>query len=164
MSLTDNKHIVIDPKKLLNEAKSFLTNKYKDSKNAKLILSFFNTSDIFWMNDEVDGFFDSRKVMTTLKYKTQNKKIRYKNEYEKPIHIPLKRNHWYSYEFDEIGYYADIECETELSILIVLVHELTHLIQFSEKRDLCEIETTRNEFDFVRMMNGDFFQKALKNL
>jgi len=70
------------------------------------------------------------------------------------IVIGAPREYWITYRRKTIGLWAsDIPCAFYESTVLILVHELTHYVQFFRPKDtrvMGEVETTRNEIEFAR--------------
>ena len=48
-----------------------------------------------------------------------------------------------------------------IQILCALVHELTHHIQYNENRTRSELETTKNEVEFLRVFYPDIYNQLI---
>lgn len=84
----------------------------------------------------------------------------YYNFVKKIIRIDGKRNFWLTYKRKRVGVYADeINVGYELSYTLMLIHELTHHIQHLEKRKASEVETTKNEIEYVTQFHPYLLKK-----
>lgn len=67
------------------------------------------------------------------------------------IRINLKDKYWNTYYKKSVTQYASlIPCTIGESITLQAVHELTHVIQFDQKRKYSEVETTKNEIEYAK--------------
>lgn len=72
--------------------------------------------------------------------------------------------HWHTYDRKTVGVTADrLSVGYELGTAIVVVHELTHHVQNREGRRYSEVETTKNEIEFMSQVDPEW-NKFLKTL
>lgn len=65
------------------------------------------------------------------------------------VKIPVTHE-FNTYNMATIGVTANrLKVGYELGTALVIVHELTHHVQFKQRRKLSEVETTQNELDFM---------------
>lgn len=66
------------------------------------------------------------------------------------------------YEKKSIGEYRDgFRVGPMIQTACSIVHELTHHIQFLEKRKYSEVETTKNELDFLKMKFPEWYEMIM---
>ena len=92
----------------------------------------------------------------------------YRNEipdgkYINPVIRISNRSELYLYEKKSLGLkkYA-LNVGNYVQVICALVHELTHHIQYNEKRSRGELETTKNEVEFLRVFYPDYYKELLK--
>ena len=70
------------------------------------------------------------------------------------------RTEWLTYQKKTVGLYSDgMRIGEMLGFAIELIHEFTHVIQFVERRQASEVETTRNEIEFIRQVDPFYYNK-----
>ena len=63
------------------------------------------------------------------------------------------------YEKKSIGdYKTEINVGSKIQIACSLIHELTHHAQYLERRIYSEVETTKNELEFIRIQHPDWYK------
>lgn len=127
----------------IENALEFLLSRY-DSEEALNVLSNFGYQDIHW--SATCGFPKMRGNGFKM---WKNGRTYNRGNRDKPIRIQLNRNYWSTYERKTVGVQADIKCTESQCIEFQLVHEITHMIQRAEGRQLSEVETTQNEIDYA---------------
>jgi len=72
------------------------------------------------------------------------------------IRLDLKRNYIELYTMKSIGSYNKRinHCGLETSYICQLIHELTHFVQDIENRCFSEVETTKNELEYLKIIEG----------
>ena len=79
------------------------------------------------------------------------------------IRINGRRRKWYSYNRKTVGAMANgIPISQKTAYTLSLIHELTHHVQYLQERQFSEVETTRNEIEFVSINHPDIFNKLTK--
>lgn len=74
---------------------------------------------------------------------------------------------------EEILFYPRKSCEYKtprgglkvgraLAMILLLVHELTHHVQYCEKRRASEVETNNNQIEYMRIHEPKWFKKLIK--
>lgn len=127
----------------IENALEFLLSRY-DSEEALNVLSNFEYQDVHWSATCRFAKMRHNGFKMWKDGRTYNRGNR-----DKPIRIQLDRNFWSTYERKTVGVQADIKCTESQCIEFQLVHEITHMIQVSEGRQLSEVETTQNEIDYA---------------
>lgn len=76
------------------------------------------------------------------------------------IKLHVSNKCWSTYRRKRVGMYADnIVVDFELAFTLRLIHELTHYVQFLQGRILSEVETTRNEIEYVKTFHEMYYKK-----
>jgi hypothetical protein len=79
---------------------------------------------------------------------------------DKTIRLDLNHSKWWTYKKKTVGLYADgIYIDLIASLSTQLVHEMTHHIQNCEERKYSEVETTKNEIEWMRVHRPDEYSK-----
>lgn len=121
----------------INEAKKFLKKKYP---KAKL--------------DDVDYIFSCSYSRSRYFHNNNNPK------YPNPMVCICVRAKLYLYTKKSVGYTAEgAHIGIRPQMVCALIHELTHHIQRQEKRSASEVETTKNEVEYLSQ-----FPKLFKKL
>ena len=70
------------------------------------------------------------------------------------VKIGLGSTKWHTYDRKTIGVTADeIVIPKLLLITVHIIHEFTHAIQHFQKRKYSEVETTKNEMDYIQSVS-----------
>lgn len=85
----------------------------------------------------------------------------YYDETKGVIRIDQNRLLWHTYIRKTVGVYAFNIKHVDLiaSITVQLIHEMTHHIQHCEDRKFSEVETTKNEIEWMRVHRPQFHAK-----
>lgn len=103
--------------------------------------------------------FDFYKVNCNIKISNTCRFSYYCSD-ESLIRLQGKIKKWITYKRKGVGVWADcIEIGYELKYTLSLIHEFTHLIQDKEKRKASEIETTKNEIEYVTQFHPYLLKK-----
>lgn len=77
--------------------------------------------------------------------------------------IVRDRTVWHTYELKEVGRWADmIECSNRFAILIQLIHEMSHLIEYRLTGDSDERLPVANELKFARQNYPEYWNQTLR--
>lgn len=147
--------------KYVDEAVDFLiTHVYKGDEEAIEILKAFKSDDIHWSTTcrfSKMRYSGSNYLLDTLH---ESEPRHYESNRKKPIRINCKSSSWHTYKKKTVGKYADhIRCSESKLMVIHLIHELTHVIQYSKSLPMSEVETTRNEIEWVRLNHSHMYEK-----
>jgi len=136
----------------LHRSKQFIFSLYKNPK-VKNQLDNLIQDDIHWSNTCRFAKFRKRGFRIY-------KRGKYMSNRDKPIRIQNNREIWYTYKRKTIGLTADcLQCGIQPSIEFQLIHELTHIVQYIENRNMSEVETTRNEIEYAKKYYPDLYNK-----
>jgi len=137
----------------IRRAKQFIFSLYKNPK-IKNQLNSLTQDDIHWSNTCRFAKFRKRG------FRIYKRGYKYTSNRDKPIRIQTNREVWHTYKRKTIGLTADcLSCEIQPNIELQLIHELTHIIQYIEGRNMSEVETTRNEIEYANKYYPDLYNK-----
>lgn len=68
----------------------------------------------------------------------------------------------YLYVKNSLGKYRQgVNIGYTLGIATSIIHELTHYVQYLDKRSYSELETTANELEFLRTYSPDWYERIM---
>lgn len=147
----------------LKKAVDFLKVKYKN-KSCQLALDSITIDDIQWSSTCKFAKLRSDETQYFLNCVQFGYARDYKSNKEKPIRIQENRNWWITYKRKTIGFTVDHPVSEVKAIEIQLVHELTHMMQCVEDRGSGEVETTRNELEYVQSTYPSLYDRVVEKI
>ena len=105
--------------------------------------------------------FDMSKFSVLTVRLSKTCRFAYYSPSKREIRIEQDRPYWDTYVRKTVGVYADHIKHVDLiaCLTVQLIHEMTHHIQHCEDRQFSEVETTKNEIEWMRVHRPQFHSK-----